>query len=132
MRGRIAPLNTRPEHIVEIGYLRDLTIAIKWDYYGLGGRSDVPPLSIETLGLWQAHRRDLVGCHNFKSLTLNPRLPEHGIHEKEITVVDNVLAKIGRGLLERKPTGYIDSDDILALEKAYRALGGCQSKLVYY
>lgn len=129
---RIAP-NERPEHSVEIGYLRDLTIAIKWDYYGIGGdRRDVPPLNIETVGMWQVHRRALTGCHNFKSLELKPRLSERGIHETEIIAVDNLLVKIMQGLSKGNPTGHIDSEDILALERAYRALGVCKSHDVWY
>jgi hypothetical protein len=130
MRGRIAPLNTRPEHIVEIGYLRDLTIAIKRDYYSIETMRDTLPLTIETLGVWQVHRRELSGCHGFNGL--KPRFDDRSAHEEEITVVDNILAKIGQGVMEGQPTGHIDSTDIFALEKAYRALGRCQSKLVYY
>lgn len=131
MRGRIAPLNTRPEHNVEIGYLRDLTIVIKRGYYNITDVDSLrPALSIEWLGKWQLHRRELSGCHGFSNLI--PRLDGRSAHEVEITTVDNILAKIGQGLLEGKPTEYIDSEDILALEKAYRALGGCQSRLVFY
>lgn len=131
MRGRIAPQNTRPEHYVEIGYLRDFVIVVKRGYYNILDADPLrPALSIEYLGEWQAHRSSLYRCHGFNGGI--PRFDGRSTHEAEITVVDNILAKIGQGLLEGKPTEHITSEDIFALEKAYRALCVCQSRLVWY
>lgn len=131
MYSRIAPFgNTRPTHQDERAYLNTLAAAIKVAFYGIenGGWR---PLSLEMLHEWDTtYRTPLALCSEW--LVSRNELVETSKHEDELVFVDGLIAKIRQGFAESNPVAHITLSDIEALERAYRSLDKCKTRLVYY
>lgn len=132
MRSRIAPMDTRPVHDLEIGYLRELTIAIKVKFYDLTEhRQYTQELTHELLARWVIeYRHGLTRCNGYRGGI--PRFDGHSAHEKEIQQIDTIIDKLKAGLNAQQPTRDITLEDIETLEKAYRALDVCKEQLIWY
>lgn len=132
MQSRIAPLDSRPVHELAIGYLRELTIAVKVKFYDLTEhRQYAQELTHELLAQWSVeYRYELTRCNGYRGGI--PRFDGHSAHEKEIGQIDAIIDKLKAGLNASNPTRDITTDDIETLEKAYRALDVCKEKLIWY
>lgn len=132
MRSRIAPMDSRPAHNLVIGYLRDLTIAVKVGFYNLTEhRPYSPALDHELLARWAIeHRHEVARCRGYQMRV--PRFDGSHIHETEVKQIDVIIEKLKAGLDEKNPTRDITSDDIETLEKAYRSLDVCKEQLIWY
>lgn len=130
MHSRIAPRNDAPEHSVEIGYLRDLTTAIKVTYYHLEDmRRYSHDLSIDLIGGWQVHRANLIRCEGMGS----PRPTfDRSKHQTEVEFVDTLLARISQGITEGNPIAHITETHIATLERCYRSISTCRHQMIWY
>lgn len=132
MHNRIAPRESRPEHQLEIGYLRDLTIAVKVEFYNIERNKYTRPLSLELLHEWDTtYRTPLTACEKWTFRDVRD-MHTTKIHRAEVAFVDDLIERLRTGINEGTPTAHITIDDIEALGRAYRALDVCREQLVWY
>lgn len=127
---RIAPYDTMPEHILEMGYLTDLSTAIKCVVHGIRAVG-LPTLDNDLLAAWAlVHRPTLIRCAGYDGLI--PLIERDCAHTAEIERIDALIDKLKRGLAEEDALKYVKASDVVQMGHDRQALGRCLRKRVWY